>query len=62
MIPSLPLQVLYRSPAKAGFNSFWGAVIPGLRSLRSFTRGYQYAAPPALVESITEPRTVARGC
>jgi len=39
-----------------------GVSSPGLRSLRSFTRSYQYAAPTALVELVTEPRAVARGC
>jgi hypothetical protein len=29
---------------------FLGVVNPGLRSLRSLTRGYQYAAPAALIE------------
>jgi len=38
------------SPAKAGLFLI-GIVVPGLRSLRSLTRGYRYAAPRALVES-----------
>jgi len=37
------------SPAKAGLG-FVGDMIPGLRSLRSLTRGYYHAAAPRLVD------------
>jgi hypothetical protein len=34
------MVVAHLSAAKAGLGSFGGYVIPGLRSLRSLTRGY----------------------
>ncbi|GEM_PF-4808092 len=41
------------SPAKAGFDSFWDL------DPRAYARGYQYAAPTALVEFVNG---TLRGC
>jgi hypothetical protein len=51
MTRSLPLSVLTLSPASRALFLI-GVMIPGLRSLRSLTRGYQYAAPSAYLASL----------
>ena len=44
------MMTVILSPARAGLNHL-GDVIPGLRSLRSLTRGYYHAAAPRLVDA-----------